>query len=106
MVYFALDAASADLWTGDDLIIDSHVLQSAYGDNLRINAEIYEASEKLGRYEYKAIFTSLGSTRFAVIGPNNLNTYANESQANRDAYGFISDNSGLMSDDTKGYGIQ
>jgi hypothetical protein len=85
-----------DVWTGDLISLQTFNVQDSDGTNPERNYRVLEAKENLGAgkvtYSYKVASLGTGSAisgRTGVIGPNTLNDYASESDANKSTYAFI-----------------
>ena len=105
---FELDAKDEDLMIGDIVNLDTVYDQSADGSNQAEQMQIVEFKEidPGHRYQYKAITSRfLGRYGYISDGSPQLLDYGSESGANQTAYGFISDASGLMSDNEPAYRI-
>jgi hypothetical protein len=88
-----------DVWTGDLVSVQTFNVQDADGTNPIKNYRVLEAKENLssGKVTYAYKIASIGtgtaiSGRTGVIGPNSLNDYASESDANKSTYAFIAYN--------------
>jgi hypothetical protein len=94
-----VDAKDSTADVGDGITISTSLIQDSNGSPLPTIMRIIEKAESDNdRYFYKMIKTGQETgDRYAVIGPNTLNDYTSESQANQDAYGFISNNTPEMS---------
>jgi hypothetical protein len=103
-INFSLDAKDSSLWTGDLCDITTRYIQSFDGSDLvtRFQVVSVQEGEQGHRYDYEALEFKF-SNRNAFIGPDTLLDYASESQANKDAYAFIAETTGLMSDGESGY---
>lgn len=102
-VSFKLDAKDSDVWTGDQIFLDTRLVQDDTGQNESTRYVITEVKEeKMGSiYSYKALqFNTLSD--FGLIAPNATLDYTLESGDNQRKYMFISDSSGLMSNGDKG----
>lgn len=108
-VTFDLDPKDGDVWTGSEVRLESDLFQDANGDPRAFAIEITEVKEADGlRYNYKGtIISDEPHNLYALIGPNTLVDYVDESQFNRDRYGFISTDGPPpeMSDGTPAYRI-
>lgn len=105
-VTFKLDAKDSIHWTGDVLRIQSRQLQDVTGADDELVVRILSAHEdRDGSYSYVGEEEGLAATRVFVIGPNTLVDFAAESSENKDKYGFISNDAGLMSDGSGAYVI-
>jgi hypothetical protein len=107
-VKLRLDAKDSDLWTGDLFDLTSHNIQNADGTQAVVRFICQEVKEVEGGtvYEYQGLEFGLGVSaqgRYGLIGPNTLGDFSVESDANKDTYAFISDDTGKMSDGTNGY---
>jgi hypothetical protein len=102
---FYVDAKDSDLEVGQAVNVTTGLIQGIAGDPVAKNMRIIERSEELGnRYKYKLICSGIDpGDRYARIGPNTLNDYISESDANRADYGFICNNSELMSNNDDPY---
>ena len=108
-ITFEIDAKGADQWTGATIDINSKDLQSETGaqDNVRFQVlSVKELTRDMpgSTYQYRAIETNF-ATRYGYVGPNTLVDYTAESVLNKTLYGWISDNAGLMGDNTQAYSI-
>ncbi len=108
-IVFELDAKDSDLWTGDLADIVSRRLQGVDGANETTQFQIISAQElttaaKRGVYKYRALENNY-TGRFAYIGPNTLNDYDVETDANKLAYGFIALDTALFSNGDPAYSI-
>jgi len=93
-VTFDLDPKDGDVWTGTDIRLSSDLFQDENGAPRAFAVEVVEVKEVDGlRYSYKGTIISEESHNlYALIGPNTLLDFAAETQANKDRYGFISNN--------------
>ena len=105
-IKFKLDAKDSVLKTGDFVTITTRNIQDKRGAEKPTIFLVLKRFERIpgALYEYEALEFSLGANT-AYIGPNTLLDYLDESQSNKDLYGFISDNFGLMTNGADGYKI-
>ena len=108
-IEFKLDAKDADIWTGDLVDITTRHVPDATGAGVETRFQITSAEEitKPGpgtQYKYRAVELNY-QDRYAWIGPNTLNDYDVESEANKLAYGFIALDTALFSDNSPAYRI-
>lgn len=103
---FQLDAKDASLWTGDFAQITSYVYQDTTGASTSQGIQIVSAQENVGgtTFTYKAV-NSFFTRRYGYITPNSMPVYSLASAAQKSAYGFISQNNGLMLNGDTGYAI-
>ena len=104
MIDLDLDAKDSALWTGDLLNLESEVLQDADGSALTQLCQVISVRQNKDRYNYQ-IITETFAGRYGIIGPNTLVDYSSESEANKDAYGFIAPASGNFPDAGNPYKI-
>lgn len=92
-IRFLLDAKDASFWTGNEAILNSRQLQGADGANELQKILVTSVKERKPghEYEYEAISTVYSVILYGFIGPDTLNAYTAESDANRQAHGFIAD---------------
>jgi len=104
-VKFSMDARDTDIWTGDVAILESRMFQGVDGANQSQKAQITKVTERQAghKYDYEAITTVFEIKKYGFIGPNTLSDYLLESDANKQAYGFIADAAGLMTNGDDGY---
>ncbi len=105
IVRFEMDAKE-DYETGQVVKIDTRHIQGDDGAN---DPQYFLLTSKKpieigARYAYEAM--QLGrEIKPAYIGPNTLNDYSSESDANKEIYAFISDDNGILPDTTEAYKI-
>lgn len=105
-----VDAKDASIWTGDIAVIESARLQGFDGAAAGTRFQVQSVKEKTDKalsgsvYEYKLLEINFGS-RYAYIGPDTLNDYDVESDANKEAYAFIAPDSGVFDDGEPAYKI-
>jgi len=109
VVTVTLDPKDDAMWTGDLVTFKSRQLQDATGDTPELAFRVLQATEMLGtgdvRYKYVLETTDTDILRVGLIGPNTLNDYSSESDANTAKYAFISPDSGTFADGTEAYKI-
>lgn len=100
-----VDSKDSDIMVGDAVNISTDLEVDANGDRNIVKMRVVERSEEENnRYRYRMIYSGLDSSaKYAKIGPNTLLNYTQESTANHYKYGWISDNSGKMSNGDDGY---
>lgn len=105
-IEFKLDAKDGvNVWAGDDFLFTSRALQDADGSALQTRLQAISVEDKgVGALLYAAITTGF-SGRYGFIAPNSTPVYGAASEDQRQAYGFISTNDGLMSDGSSAYKI-
>lgn len=93
-----VDAKDSGIDIGDAVTINTSLIQGTDGSNAATIMRVIEKAQKPNnRYFYKLVKTGQEvGDRYAVIGPNTLGAYASESVANRNNYGFISNNTPEM----------
>jgi len=106
-IKFTLDAKDADKVTGDLVDIVSRALQGFDGaaSSTRFQITSFKELTKQGAgtfFEFAGYETSF-QERYGHVGPNTLNDYDVESDANIARYGFICLDTGLFSDGSDGY---
>jgi len=88
-------------------IIDSYQFQGLKGANSLKTFQITEINEGRGpghKFKVKAL-TSMFEGRYFFIAPNSTPDYSSASQAQKDNYGFICQNTGDFADGTEGHKI-
>lgn len=105
-VEFELDAKdSPDVWAGDDFLFTSGALQDFDGSPMQTRLQAVSVEDKGGSFlVYTAISTGF-SGRYGFIAPNGTPDFDVATADQKQAYGFISDNSGLMGDGSDAYKI-
>jgi len=98
-----IDAKDLSIWTGDLVDINSRRLQGVDGSNQVARMEIMSVREMTqdgsgSTYRLKTLETSYKS-RYGYIGPNTLNDYDSESEANKEAYAFIAPDTEIFTSD-------
>lgn len=106
-IQFKLDKKDADIWTGNNAILNSRAFVDETGANKR---RMIKALKVKDDHEKQILTIDAESWSFdiflyAYIAPNTMGDYLAESDANRAAYGFIAANTGLMSNGDQGYYI-
>ncbi len=94
-----LDPKDDSAWTGDIISLTTRQVQDSTGDNPERTYRILETNEnfKAGGVRYQHTLQSTGSifgkepSRYGLIGPNTLNNYSTESDANKAKYAFIAE---------------
>ena len=91
-----MTAKDNDAWTGDVVTLATRQLQDQFGATPANPYRVLEATEVLkpGAVAYKYKVATLGNpttagTNTGLIGPNTLNDYDVESDANKNTYAFI-----------------
>jgi hypothetical protein len=109
MVNITLAAKDDAVWTGDVITASTRQIQSISGELVQGTYRVLEASEVLkpGSVSYKYKLASIGNPSTAgantgLIGPEELNDYDVESEANKDTYAFIAAND--RGDGSPGFG--
>lgn len=109
VVTVTLDPKDDDVWTGDLITLSTRQLQDASGDTPALSFRVLQAKEKISagdvRYSYVMETTDDDLLRLGLIGPNTLNDYDVESEANKNKYAFIGPNAGDFSDGERTYQI-
>ena len=102
-IKFELDAKDADVWTGDQIFVDTRLIQDDTGQNESTKYVVTEVKEKIlgSKYAYVALQFNTFSN-FGLIAPNATLDYTLETGENKLKYMYISDSSGLMSNGDKG----
>lgn len=95
-ISFSLDAKDSGYQVGDVVSVAVDEIQAVDGSRADTRVLITQAEEKVGghRYDFVAL-TGIGGGRYGNIGPNTLNNYTAESDANQIAYAFICDSATL-----------
>jgi len=103
-----VDAKDSAVNVGDAVTIDTDLIQDFEGYNKPVIMRVIEkAQKKNNQYFYKLVKTGQEVTdRYAIIGPDTLGAYTAESESSRNNYGFIANNSNLMSNGDDPYLIQ
>ncbi len=104
-VTFKIDHKDADIWTGNIALLDSWAFQDETGANSIQKTQILKVTDD---HDKQQLTIEAESWEYAVVlygfvTPNTMLDYLSESDANRAAYGFISDNTGKMSNGDNGY---
>lgn len=87
---FSLDAKDNDVWTGDLIRLQLRQVVDSVGSAETFVARIISAEEGAEGDTVTYLAERSGFRgRYAFIGPNALNDYADESNDNRSLYGFI-----------------
>lgn len=105
---FRLDAKDSGLKTGDQFFYTGRYVQDEDGNNKPLKYLVTQSREvEHGSiWEFTAVeFASLSGTT-GLVGPNTLNDFTSESDANKLTYAFVCNASELMSDGSPGYRIQ
>lgn len=96
VISFTMTAKDNDAWTGDVVTLATRQLQDQFGATPTGTYRVLEATEVLkpGAVAYKYKVATLGNpttagTNTGLIGPNTLNDYDVESDANKNTYAFI-----------------
>jgi len=89
MLSVTLDAKDDNLWTGDIVTVSTKQLQGTNGGSPALQYRVLQVSEKGTKYVYTLQSTEQDDIKLANIGPNTLNDYSSESDANKEAYAFI-----------------
>ena len=107
IISYAVDAKDSGDFSADLVDINTRFIQGADGINETTRFEILQVTEKQQghRFEYQAMITNYGGGLFGFIGPNTLLDYDVESDANKQAYAFIAQDSGTFSDGSPAYKI-
>ena len=92
--------ADDDAWTGDIVALATRRVQDATGSTPERDYRVLEVAEKFSGDSVKYSYTlqSIGGvngvtpSRYGLIGPNTLNDYTAESDANKSTYAFIANN--------------
>ncbi len=102
---FKLDVKDSQLNVGDSVTLDSALFQDSDGVNVLTDFIVTEKDRDSGTiYSYKIIATGfLVGARYARVGPDGGADYALASTFERENYGYICGNDGLMSDGSAGY---
>lgn len=106
---FIVDAKDADLDTGDLIDVNSRRVQGADGANELTRFQVLSVKEETRpmsghRYRYTALEVNFKS-RYGYIGPDSLNDYDAESDANKAQYGFIAPDTAIFDDGEDAYRI-
>ena len=109
-VKFALDPKDvSDIWTGETIDIQTRQITDVYGAEQLTRIQIMEVieAEQGSRYEFVAQTTAYDAgDRNAFVGPDTLNDYGSESDANKLQYAFIAaDTPPYFADDEDAYRI-
>ena len=104
-VTFKIDHKDADIWTGNIALLDSWAFQDETGANSIQKTQILKVTDD---HDKQQLTIEAESWEYAVVlygfvTPNTMLDYLSESDANKAAYGFISDNTGKMSNGDNGY---
>lgn len=108
-IKFRLDAKDSDLVTGELADVLTRSIQDITGADNTTRFQITSFKELARQasgthFEYSAIEVNFFG-RYGYIGPNTLNDYDVESDANKAQYGFISLDTAVFSDGTEAYRI-
>lgn len=99
-IKFAIDAKDINLWTGNVATLDSNKIQSSSGANKVQKIQVIKTDEIEPGHKYvlEAQSWDFEQIRYGFIAPNTVGDYTAESEANKNAYGFICQNDGKYSD--------
>jgi hypothetical protein len=100
-----VDAKDSAVNIGDEITIDSSVIQDTDGTNLQTIMRVIEKSQvKNNRYRYKLVKTGQNvGDRYGLIAPAGTSDYSAASAATRETYAFIGNASNEMSNGDDGY---
>lgn len=90
---------------GNLVTLTHRALTDATGAPKAVRARVVRMADKGTHFEGTALTIGYGGLRYGLIAPNGLANYTAATQAQRDAYVFVSLNTGLMSNGDKGYRI-
>jgi hypothetical protein len=101
-----VDAKDADIWTGNTVKFTSNAVQDATGAPSSITMQVIQAQEIIPGTTYELLLTdAYFSGRYCYIMANGSPDFPHATDVQVNNGGFISDNSGLMSDSSPGYKI-
>lgn len=102
---FNIDHKDAGIWTGNVAILNSWAFQDSAGAIAEQKIQVLKVSDDHDKQQLTITAEVWGYevVKYGFIGPNTLLSYTSESDANKAAYGFISDNLGKMSNGDNGY---
>jgi hypothetical protein len=90
---------------GNLVTLTHRALTDATGAPKPVRARVVRMADKGTHFEGTALTIGYGGLRYGLIAPNGLPNYGSASEAQRAAYVFISNNSGLMGNGDDGYRI-
>ena len=101
-IKLSLDAKDSSFRTGDLIKVDSARTQNADGSNRTMTMQVMSVQENTkglsgSVYDYNLLQVGFGG-RYANIGPDTLNDYSSESDANLLAYAFVGPATGGFDD--------
>jgi len=104
---FKIDTKDADVWTGSSLILDTFAFQDETGANALQKIQILKVTDTHDKQLIEVEAESWGYqlVRYGFIAADSMGDYTAESEANQEAYGFISQNSGFYTDGSIGHYI-
>lgn len=102
---FSMDAKDSALGMADQFIADTDRMVAIDGSNLGPTMEVLAIKEAQPGHRIEGEALQLQFTgRYAFIAPNGTGDYSAETEANKAAYAFIANDSGVMpSDGAQGY---
>ena len=102
---FHVDAKDSAVNIGDEITIDSSLIQDTDGTNLQTIMRVIEKSQvKNNRYRYKLVKTGQNvGDRYGLIAPAGTSDYSAASVATRETYAFIGNASNEMINGDTGY---
>jgi len=102
---FKVDKKDASVWTGDSIILKTFAFQDIDGSSLTQSAQILKVSDihDKQQIEIEAQTWDYSILSYGFITPDTMGDYLTETDDNKAAYGFICENTGLMSNGDAGY---
>jgi len=104
-ITFKIDTKDADFWTGALALLDTFNFQDVDGSNKLKKIQVLKVNDDHDKQilELEAESWDYSDNRYSFITPNSMGNYTAETALNQQAYGFISQNDGLYTNNDIGH---